>query len=494
MRLRGSRLVIVVAALVAAAGSAGSAAAGRAVDRVGTTVTVVSSVNPTTPGQKTTVTATVAPTTPDSAMPTGTITWVVGSIPSPGNPLKGGKATLDLSGRPGSVTVTARYTGDAHFSPSTSSQLTQVTGKIATTSILTSTISPATYDQQPTLTILVRPASASQGVPTGTVTLTSIGATAFTVKLPLTGGSARYAGAFNPGDSEVSAGYEGDNSFGGAVSAALVQSVDKADPTVRIDVSPRPAVFAGPVTVTVTVSGAAGAPRKPSGLVTVNPFDAQGSAKGTLSDAGTASFASTGGASTTGYFGADYAGDAFYNPAPALPVAVTVTKARSALKLDASATSVTVGDSVTLTAQVTGPATAGRPVSFSEPGTDYGDTPVDSGGTARTTVKGLAAGRHTFRATFDGGNNVADSADTVEVVVVERPVAAPVVVAPVVVPTAPRATTKPGTKATPRAPVKTSVKTPAKTPPAPKAPAKTPARPARPATTTVPKVVPKPAR
>ncbi len=89
-----------------------------------TTTTLASSVNPSTAGQSVTFTATVMGT---GGTPTGTVTFKDGAATLGTGTLAGGVATFTTTTLvAGSHAITAVYSGDASFAPSTSAILTQV--------------------------------------------------------------------------------------------------------------------------------------------------------------------------------------------------------------------------------------------------------------------------------------------------------------------------------------------------------------------------------
>jgi hypothetical protein len=110
-------------------GSTSSPALSQVVNQAGTlkpsATAVVSSLNPELGGQSVTLTATVTSTA--GGTPTGTVTFFNGAtqIGSPAT-LSGGSAGVATSTLPlGSDSITASYGGDANYSPSTSSSLTE---------------------------------------------------------------------------------------------------------------------------------------------------------------------------------------------------------------------------------------------------------------------------------------------------------------------------------------------------------------------------------
>ncbi|HEV2489577.1 MAG TPA: Ig-like domain-containing protein [Candidatus Acidoferrales bacterium] len=96
----------------------------QTVNKAGTTTTVVSSLNPSTFGTSVTFTATVAPAT--SGTPSGSVTFKDGATTLATKTLSSGKATFATTTlAKGSHSITVVYGGNANFTGSTSSVLTQ---------------------------------------------------------------------------------------------------------------------------------------------------------------------------------------------------------------------------------------------------------------------------------------------------------------------------------------------------------------------------------
>ncbi len=99
----------------------------QAVDKAGTTTTIVSSLNPSTSGATVTFTATVTAKAPGAGTPTGTVTFKDGSTTLGTGTLNSSKkatfATSTLA--EGTHSITAVYGGDSNFDTSTSAVLSQ---------------------------------------------------------------------------------------------------------------------------------------------------------------------------------------------------------------------------------------------------------------------------------------------------------------------------------------------------------------------------------
>ena len=190
-----------------------------------TTTAIVSSANPSDFGQSVTFTATVSANVPGSGTPTGTVTFMDGSIKLGTVALSGGSAlysTTKLS--TGSHTIAANYNGSNSFITSTAS-LSQVVDQDATAAFLTSSLNPSAVGQAVTFAATVGAIAPGGGTPTGTVTfydgLSSIGVG------NLSGGKASLKiKTLAAGTHSISAQYSGDTNFVMSTSAVLSQVVN----------------------------------------------------------------------------------------------------------------------------------------------------------------------------------------------------------------------------------------------------------------------------
>jgi hypothetical protein len=187
-----------------------------------TTTTLTSSPNPSVYDQ--TVTFTVTLTSSIGAPPDGeTVTFEQGTNVLGTGVLSGGTATFSTSALPvGTKAIKAIYGGDAIFISSTSAALSQVIGKEASTTTLTSSPNPSTFGQSVTFTAVVAPRFG--GTPTGTVVFKDGGKTLGSVSL--SGGSASYTiSNLARGAHSITATYNGSTSFIGS-SGPLTQTVN----------------------------------------------------------------------------------------------------------------------------------------------------------------------------------------------------------------------------------------------------------------------------
>jgi hypothetical protein len=152
-----------------------SGAVNQTVNQDGTTTTVASSVNPSSSGQSVTFTATVTANSPGSGTPTGTVTFLDGGASIGSGTLSGGTATFSTSALSvGNHAISASYGGDANFTGSTSSAITQTVNAAAATHYSVSAPSSSTAGSAFTITVTVLDSSNAVVTSyTGTVHFTS---------------------------------------------------------------------------------------------------------------------------------------------------------------------------------------------------------------------------------------------------------------------------------------------------------------------------------
>jgi hypothetical protein len=177
--------------------------------RQATATTLASSPNPSSVYQSVTFTATV--TTQAKGNPTGTVTFISGGTALGQGKLSNGQATFKyVFTSHGGNKITAMYSGDSGFLPSSSAPLRQKVNTATTTTTITSVPNPSTFGQTVKFTIAV--AGQYGGTPTGTVTLKD--SQTVLAKLPLSGGMAKFkTSALAKGKHHIIANYPGDDNF-----------------------------------------------------------------------------------------------------------------------------------------------------------------------------------------------------------------------------------------------------------------------------------------
>jgi hypothetical protein len=349
-------------------------------------VTLISSLNPSTYGSSVTFTATI---TPSAA--TGTVTFKDGSTTLGTGTISGGKATYSSS-KPaaGSHSITASYGGDSNYNSSASTALTQTVNQANTTVTLTSSANPSAYGSTVSFTAMVTPATA-----TGTVTFKDGSTTLGTGAL---GNGVAIYGTFTLalGSHSITASYGGDTNDKSGTSSVLTQTVNKASTTVTLASSANPSTYGSSVTLTAKVMPAAA-----TGTVTFKDGSTT-LGTGTISS-GTATYSTamllTGPHSIT----AAYGGDTNDNSSTSSVLTQTVNKVTTTVALASSADPSTYGSSVTLTATVTSSSATGT-VTFMDGSTTLGTGMVLSG-KATYSTSALTGGSHSMTAVYGGDSN-----------------------------------------------------------------------------------------
>src|SRR5262249_35893951 len=139
-----------------------------------------------------TFTAAVAPNPPGSGTPTGTVTFNANGSPICSNvALSGAHAACTYTSQPGSVNITASYSGDNFFNGTTASLQggPQTVQKAQSSVALVSSPNPPVAGQPATFTATVTAVAPGTGTPTGTATFTLNG-TPVCTNVVLTGSQA----------------------------------------------------------------------------------------------------------------------------------------------------------------------------------------------------------------------------------------------------------------------------------------------------------------
>ncbi|MDX3232652.1 Ig-like domain-containing protein [Streptomyces sp. ME19-01-6] len=384
------------------------------------TITLVTvSPNPAFVGQSVTVTATVIPL--GLGTPTGTVTFNVTGASPQTVPLTGGTASATFTGLSvGVATVTATYSGDANFTPSTGFNAVVVLQGTTTTSVVSSP-DPSNLGQNVAITATVTPVSPASGTPTGTVTFVVTGPGGGTFTQALSGGQATInLNTLGVGSHAITAIYSGDTNFlPSAGSDTQTVNPGPAATTTTVSSSPNPSVVGQPVTFTANVSVNPPATGTPTGTVT---FVISGAGGGTFTQPLSGGQATL----TLSTLGAgSHTVTATYNPDTPnfLTSSGTSTHVVNAASTTTTVTSnpdpSVVGQSVSYIAHVQAvPPGSGIPqgtVNFTiTDGTTTvtGSGALDSNGFAVFNDSTLPAGTYTVTATYVGNASFTGSTDT----------------------------------------------------------------------------------
>jgi hypothetical protein len=206
-----------------------SSATTQTVNKASTTSTVTSITGSSVFGQAVTFGVTVAAVAPGAGTRTGTVQFAVDGV-NVGSPVAisaagtaSSAAVSNLS--VGNHTITAVYSGDTHFSTSTSAGFTQTVSKASTTTAVASSANPAAPGQSITFTATVTVTSPGAGTPTGNVTFMDGSTTLGTGAVNASGQATFTTTTLAAGPHSITAVYAGDSNFTTSTSATLSQTI-----------------------------------------------------------------------------------------------------------------------------------------------------------------------------------------------------------------------------------------------------------------------------
>lgn len=382
-----------------------SAVLDQAVNAAPTTTALSSSISPSSFGQSVTFTASVSSNFPGSGMPDGSVVFTDGSTTLATVTLVGGVATFTSSTlSTGGHSITATYSGSSSFNGSTAT-LSQVVSKLATTTTVSSSINPSVFGQSVILT-----ASVTGGTSTsGTVTFFD-GATSLGTATLSSGGATLTLSSFGVGHHSITAQYSGDTNFTASTSAALDQVVNAAATTTAVTSSTNPSSYGDAVTFTATVAVTSPGAGSPTGTVTFKD-GATVLGTGALSG-GIATFTTTATlAAGTHSITAVYSGDSNFTASTGA-LTQTVNARTTSTTVTSSTNPSVFGQSVTLTATVSGANAGSGPitgtVTFLDGSTAIGTGTISSG-VATLTVSNFTVAHHTITARYEGTTSFAQS-------------------------------------------------------------------------------------
>lgn len=374
------------------------------------TTTLTSSDNAPVATEPVTLTATITSGAPLIA--TGTVTFTEGATTlCSAVSLSSGKATCAVNDFSiATHDLTASYSGDANFKPSSGTLSLTVT-KASAAIALASSHNPSVFGQATTYTATVTPASPATGSPTGTVTFTQDGGPlCANVALSGTDASCTPSG-LTVGDHPVVASYSGDSTFN-AGTAGLTQTVNKAATSTSVTSSHNPSVAGEQVTLTATVAITSPGAGTLSGSVTFTDGGAELCPNVSLDASGTASCTAPL-TKATHTIVASYSGDGHFLGSDSPEFQQFVNNAPTTTALTSSPSPSVFGQAVTFTATVTpnAPAT-GTPtgtVTFSEGQTTLCSAVVLVGGSTDCATAALSVGTHSVTAVYSGDANYVTS-------------------------------------------------------------------------------------
>src|SRR5574342_210525 len=288
---------------------------------VASSTVVSSNINPSVAGQTVTFTSTV---TGSGGTPTGTVTFRDGLNNIGSGTLASGVASFTSTLATGTHSITAVYSGDSDFNPSTSPAITQTVNKGGTTSTISSNANPSDSGQSVSFTATVSPVSPASGTRTETVKFRD-GATILGDGTLASNIATFSTSSLAAGPHSIDAIYSGDLNFNSSTSPVLTQTVNNASQVDSTTTSVNPSDSGQSVIFTATVSPVAPASGTRTGTVTF--FDgATILGTGTIS-ANTASITTSSLSPGSHSITATYSGDSNFNSSTSPVLTQTVNNA-----------------------------------------------------------------------------------------------------------------------------------------------------------------------
>jgi uncharacterized membrane protein len=385
-------------------------------------------------GEPITFTATVAAT--GTGTPTGTVDFTEGAsdLTPGGVTLSGGLATFSTSSLAvGSHTITASYSGDRSFAPSsgTDSVAPQTVHKASSKTTLTS-FPLAVFGEQVTFTATVSAVAPGAGTPTGTLTFKEgTRLLAANVSLNSMAMATFSTTPLSAGPHTITATYSGDGDFR-ANTGFFIQPVGKAGTQSSIVASVSTTQLGQAVTFTATVMVLAPGAGMPTGTFQFSDAKAPfGTA--TVDASGHATFSTSSLTGGSHAISATYLGDAnFVASNQSLAIGQFVIRASDTTVMSVNPNPSVYGQSVTFTVAVQATRT-GLPfvpsgvVHFTDTGAGAGNVILDATGRGTFSTSALTAGTHTLTAFFSGDRNFTASNSGMQPVVLTVQKSTPVV-------------------------------------------------------------------
>lgn len=305
-----------------------------------TTVTLASSKNPSVFGQSVTFTAKV---TSAAGTPTGSVAFVDGGAVLATVALNAsGAATYTTSSLAVAThPITAQYAGTPLFAAGKSSTVSQIVNHGPTSTKLAASPDPSDFGDTVTFTATVAAVSPATGTPAGSVTFTVDGASIGAAPLDAAGTASVQSSALVGGNHDVVASYAGSSNHAASTSATLVQSVSLLATSTTLAASASESILGSPLTLTATVTPAAGK-TTPTGNVTFSESGAQ-IGVAVLDAKGTATLVVDSLLLGTHSLVATYDADTAFATSTSAPVSVVVSVGDAGIAIEAGASVVDSG-------------------------------------------------------------------------------------------------------------------------------------------------------
>jgi len=316
--------------------------------------------------------------------------------------------------------LVASYSGDINYLGSISISEAVTAEPEPTTLSLTASPDPSNYQQPATLTAVVAPITAQNHSATGSVTFTYGNTVVGTSTM--VGGIATFTTAMLPsGVDRLTATYSGDTNFAVSTGTAT-ETVNGSQTVTTLAIAPNPALVGQTVTLAATVTGVS-FPQTPAGSVTFYA-GTTALAQVPLSSSGVATYSSSAFAFGSYAITAVYSGDPAFYPSTSTPTTLVISGYLSATTLTAAPNPAGTGQTVTLTAGVTGIGSstiATGTVKFFDGTTPLGTGTLDPTGHATLTATTLTLGTHSLTAIYSGSSSYSTSTSPAYSEVIQNP-------------------------------------------------------------------------
>jgi large repetitive protein len=380
-----------------------------------TSLSLVSSSNPSLVGASVMFTATV---NNGGTTLTGTVVFLDGSTQICSSMVATDVATCNTSALTlGQHTITATYSGDSNDASSVAVLIQTI--KQSPLLVLTVGPNPAVVTANVTLTFT---ATAPFGTPSGTVSFYD-GTVALSAANLSPSGIATYPTAqLSVGSHNLSVQYAGDAANASGKSNVVIEVVQKAATVTTLGSSSGSATVGAQVTFTAVVTSADGP--MPTGTV---QFNDGGTSLGSsaVGSNGTAVFSTVSLAPGNHSIVAIYSGDGNDSTSTSASLGESIQQIATATSLSATPNPMSAGGTLNLVASVTAigsttnAGTITGNVTFSEGPTNLGVALVDGSGHAALNLSTLSTGSHSLIASYAGNTNYASSTSPIVVEVVQ---------------------------------------------------------------------------
>lgn len=346
--------------------------------------------------------------TSNGGTPTGSVNFFDGSLALGTAPLNAqGIASLSVAGKfwtVGNHSLTAVYNGDVNDSGSSSAPLLEIISIAPTSTTLGTSLTPAGLGASITFNATV---TSQGGTPTGTIQFfdgsTLLGTNPVATLSNASAGASLSTTSLGIGTHTITAVYTGDAFDQTSTSTPLNETIQATTDGVTLASTANPSIFAAPLTLTATINGTGSTPTGTVALVDGGTIIATLPVPAN----GIVAFVNPALAIGAHSLTAAYSGDTNHGAVNSAVLPQVIVQGTTTA-LASSSTAIVAGQSVNLTATITGNSgkpLAGNPagsVRFTDAGALLGTVTPNASGVATYSTAALLPGQHTITAVFMG--------------------------------------------------------------------------------------------